>query len=250
MLTSSNILPPTTLSAAQLTATTAGGATVTGYAAAGASGAPIGDMIRLIGDKMLGGTGLALVLVMAFTVVLALIGTTLACLNTGVRITYAMSKDKELPSIFGLLHGRFATPQWGIWILVAVSAAFGAYGVLNVDNLTQITLASNTGTFLVYGITNLICLVAFWSRPGANLFKHKVIPALGFLANLMMLVGIVTLSFKAGGNTSRDTILALGMVLVWMAVGIVWFVMNTRKQGHEILVKKPQLTEEELNNPD
>ena len=234
----------------QLTATTAGGATVTGYAAAGASGAPIGDMIRLIGDKMLGGTGLALVLVMAFTVVLALIGTTLACLNTGVRITYAMSKDKELPSIFGLLHGRFATPQWGIWILVAVSAAFGAYGVLNVDNLTQITLASNTGTFLVYGITNLICLVAFWSRPGANLFKHKVIPALGFLANLMMLVGIVTLSFKAGGNTSRDTILALGMVLVWMAVGIVWFVMNTRKQGHEILVKKPQLTEEELNNPD
>jgi amino acid transporter len=235
----------------QLASTAADGTALTGYAAAGASGAPIGDMIRLIGDKMLGGTGLALVLVMAFTVVLALIGTTLACLNTGVRITYAMSKDKELPSIFGLLHGRFATPQWGIWILVAVSAAFGAYGVLNVDNLTQITLASNTGTFLVYGITNLICLVAFWSRPGANLFKHKLIPLLGFLANLMMLVGIVTLSFKAGGNTSRDTILALGMVVVWLAVGIVWFVMNTRKEGHQILVKsKAQLTEKDLNAPD
>jgi amino acid transporter len=235
----------------QLVSTTADGTVLTGYAAAGASGAPIGDMIRLIGDKMLGGTGLALVLVMAFTVVLALIGTTLACLNTGVRITYAMSKDKELPSIFGLLHGRFATPQWGIWILVAVSAILGAYGVLNVDNLTQITLASNTGTFLIYGLTNLVCLVAFWSRPGANLFKHKVIPALGFLANLMMLTGIVVLSFKAGGSTSRDTILALGMVLVWLAIGVVWFVLNTRKQGHEILVKsKPQLTPEDLNTPD
>jgi ABC-type transport system involved in cytochrome c biogenesis permease subunit len=123
--------------------------------------------------------------------------------------------------------------------------------VLNVDNLTQITLASNTGTFLVYGMTNLICLVAFWNRTGANLFKHKVIPMLGFLANLMMLVGIVTLSLSAGGNTQRDTVLALGMVLVWMAVGIVWFVMNTKKQGHEILVKsKPQLTEKELNSPD
>jgi amino acid transporter len=197
---------------------------------------------------MLGGTGLALLLVMAFTVVLALIGTTLACLNTGVRITYAMSKDKELPSVFGLLHGRFATPQWGIWILVLVSAAFGAYGVINVDNLTQITLASNTGTFLIYGMTNLICLVAFWGRPGANFMKHKVIPSLGFLANLMMLVGI--LSFKAGGSTSRDTILALGMVLVWLAVGIVWFVHNTRKQGHEVLVKKPQLTQQDLNLPD
>ena len=233
----------------QLVSTTANGATVTGYAAAGASGAPIGDMIRLIGDKMLGGTGLALVLVMAFTVVLALIGTTLACLNIGVRITYAMSKDKELPSIFGLLHGRFATPQWGIWILVAVSAVIGAYGVLNVDNLTQIT-GLQYRHILVYGLTNLICLVAFWSRAGANLFKHKVIPALGFLANLMMLVGIVTLSFKAGGNTSRDTILALGMVIVWMAVGIVWFVFNTRKQGHEILVKKPQLTEDDINAQD
>jgi len=235
----------------QLASTAANGTVLTGYAAAGASGAPIGDMIRIIGDKMLGGSGLALVLIMAFTVVLALIGTTLACLNTGVRITYAMSKDKELPSIFGFLHGRFATPQWGIWILVAVSAVFGAYGVLNVDNLTQITLASNTGTFLVYGMTNLICLVAFWNRTGANLFKHKVIPMLGFLANLMMLVGIVTLSLSAGGNTQRDTVLALGMVLVWMAVGIVWFVMNTKKQGHEILVKsKPQLTEKELNSPD
>jgi amino acid transporter len=235
----------------QLVSTATNGAAVTGYAAAGASGAPIGDMIRLIGDKMLGGSGLALVLVMAFTVVLALIGTTLACLNTGVRITYAMSKDKELPSVFGLLHGRFATPQWGIWILVIVSAAFGAYGVLNVDNLTQITLASNTGTFLIYGLTNLICLVAFWSRAGANLMKHKIVPLLGFLANLMMLVGVVVLSFKAGGSTSRDTIIALGMVVFWLGVGVVWFVLNTKKQGHEVLVKsKAQLTEDDLNSQD
>jgi hypothetical protein len=40
------------------------------------------------------------------------------------------------------------------------------------------------------------------------------------------------------------------MVLVWLAIGIVWFVLNTRKQGHEILVKKPQLTAEDINSPD
>jgi len=39
------------------------------------------------------------------------------------------------------------------------------------------------------------------------------------------------LSFKAGADTSRDTILALGMVLSGWAIGIVWFVFNTRKQG-------------------
>jgi hypothetical protein len=41
------------------------------------------------------------------------------------------------------------------------------------------------------------------------------------------------------------------MVLVWLAVGIIWFVLNTKKQGHEILVNnKAQLTQEDLNSPD
>jgi basic amino acid/polyamine antiporter, APA family len=225
-----------------LTGTDATGAAVSGYAAAASSGAPIGDMIRVIGDKMLGGTGLALTLIMAATVVLALIGTTLACLNTGVRITYAMSKDKEMPSVLGLLHGRFATPYWGIWVLVAVSAVIGGYGVLSADNLTQITLASNTGTFLVYGLTNLIALIAFVGRPGARFLQHRLVPVLGFLANLVMLLGIVYLSIKAGGSSSTNAVIALAMVGVWLAVGIVWFIFNTRKNRLPILMSKtPQL---------
>src|ERR1700682_1922319 len=47
---------------------TVGKTVVTGYAAAAASGAPIGDMIRYIGDNMLGGTGFALTLILAGTV--------------------------------------------------------------------------------------------------------------------------------------------------------------------------------------
>ena len=89
---------------------TVGGKVVKGLDAAAASGAPIGDMVRYIGDNMLGGTGFALTLILAATVLVALIGTTLACLNTGVRITYVMGRDKEMPSILGLLHGKYATP--------------------------------------------------------------------------------------------------------------------------------------------
>jgi len=48
----------------QLTSTGANGIIASGYSAAATSSAPIGDMIRLIGDKILGGTGLILVLVM------------------------------------------------------------------------------------------------------------------------------------------------------------------------------------------
>jgi APA family basic amino acid/polyamine antiporter len=235
----------------QMTAVNAAGASVTGFAAAATSGAPIGDMVRVIGDNMLGGTGLALTLIMAATVVIALIGTTLACLNTGVRVTYAMGKDKELPSVFSILHGRFATPYWGVWILVAVSAVIGAYGVLSVDNLTQITLASNTGTFLIYGLTNLVALVAFFRRPGASFIKHRLIPVFGFLANLLMLCGIVFLGVKAGGSTSKDAYISLAMVAVWMIVGIVWFVINSQHRKHPVLVRKAaQLTAADLVSTD
>jgi basic amino acid/polyamine antiporter, APA family len=223
----------------QLKGVAADGKTViTGYDAVAASAAPVGDMMKVIGNQMLGGTGTALALILALTVVLALIGTTLACLNTAVRVSYTMGKDGELPSVLGLLHGKYATPHWGIWILVAISAAFGAYGALNVDNLTKITLASNTGTFLVYGLTNLIALIAFLGRPTANTFKHVVVPILGFLANLTMLAFVVKLSISAGGSTQKDTVEALAMVGIWIVVGVIWLVGNSASSRQPILVRQ------------
>ena len=35
----------------------------------------------------------------AVTVVIAIFGTTLSCLNTAVRISYAMAQDEEMPEI-------------------------------------------------------------------------------------------------------------------------------------------------------
>ena len=219
----------------QLTGTDSTGAAVSGWGAVAASGAPIGDMMRVIGDQMLGGTGFILVIIFAATVVLALIGTTLACLNTGVRITYAMGKEKEVPTLLGVLHGKYDTPHYGIWILVAVSAALGAYRVLNVDNLTQITLASNTGTFLLYGLTNLIALWAFFHRPDSSILKHKLVPLLGFLANFVMFGAVIWLGISAGGNTANDAIIALAMVAVWLVAGSAWFIHNSKKEGLPVL---------------
>src|SRR5207302_11041702 len=135
--------------------------------ASAADPAPIGTMISHASNAVIGSnTGTTVSLIVAFTVLIALLGTTLACLNTGVRVTYAMAKDKEMPGILGLLHGRFATTHGGIWVLTALSALLGIYGAnpKTVDNLTQITLASNTGTFLVYGLSCLVTIVAFASR--------------------------------------------------------------------------------------
>ena len=71
-----------------------------GMTNAAASGAPIGDLMVLTGSWLFGSysAGKAFMLTEAFTVFLALIGTTLACLSTGARVTYAMGRDEEVGS--------------------------------------------------------------------------------------------------------------------------------------------------------
>ena len=217
-----------------------------GYAAAASSGAPIGDMVRQIGDVMLGGTGFPLMIILAGTVLVALIGTTLACLNTGVRITYVMGRDKEVPGILGMLHFRHATPHYGVIALAIVSAVLGGYAVLSADNLLQITLASNTGTFLVYGMTCALVLVAFGGQHKRNFLMHLVVPTLGMIANIGMLVGIVYMSVSAGGSTQTDTLIALAIVGAWVAVGAVWLLVNSATNKTSLLVKPQTVPSPEL----
>ena len=191
---------------------------------------------------MLGGTGTTLALIMAVTVMLALIGTTLACLNTGVRVTYAMARDKEMPGILGLLHGRFATPHGGIWILTAVSAVLGVIGAKGVFTLTLITLASNTGTFLVYGLSCLITIVAFASRHDKHFLKHYVVPGVGLLMNIAELLGVIYLAVKSGGDAGKEAYYALGLVVVWIIVGVAWVAMNPNMRGKKVLEERDRVS--------
>ena len=94
---------------------------------AGASGAPIGDMMILVGTWAFGSysAGKAFMLIEAFTVFLALIGTTLSCMNTGARVTYAMGRDEEVPTQFGMLHGTNLSPHRSVWFLACISIVVG-----------------------------------------------------------------------------------------------------------------------------
>src|SRR6202043_4027918 len=96
------------------------------------SSAPIGDMMIMVGDALFNGHGRAFMLIEAVTVFLALIGTTLSCINTGARVTYAMGKDNEVPEHFGILHEKNLSPHRAIWTLAAISAVIGIIGVLTV----------------------------------------------------------------------------------------------------------------------
>jgi amino acid transporter len=220
-----------------------GGASLTtaagkGYAAAGQDGAPIGDMIKTVGNHYLGNSGQALAVLVAFTVLLALVGTALASLNTAVRITYSMSKDKEMPAVLGLLHGRFASPYGGVLVLTVVSAAFGVFGCnpYQVDNLTQITLASNLGTFIVYGATCGIALVAFASRHDRHLVKHIAIPGVGLVLNVLEMLGVLYIAVTGSGTTPGDAYKAIGVVVLWAVIGVIWVKLNPHKRHAQTIV--------------
>jgi len=238
---------------------------------ASGSSAPIGDMMVILGNSFFGaGGGRIFMLVEAATVVLALIGTTLSCMNTAARVTYAMGKDDEVPEHFGLLHSQNLTPHRAIWTLAAISAVVGCLSVCMLfgdapalsdatikalpqgffssfgypshdvmaslpNSLITITLASNFGTFLLYGLSCIICMVAFHKHAMYNPIKHLLIPVFGLLANLACMAAYIVLPFM-GIGTKLEPLTAVGIAAVWGIYGAIYFVSSSKKKGRTTLV--------------
>src|SRR6266436_4364672 len=206
----------------------------TGMAAAAGSSAPIGDMAILVGNSVLGGIGFGLMISIAVTVGLAILGTTLSCLNTAVRVSYAMAQDKEMPELLGAMHGRFATPHRAIWVLVVVSTLIAWVGVYSVVGLTGITLASNFGTFVLYGLTCVWTIIAFAGRKEYSVVKHLVVPGLGLIANLAMLGAILYLYIIGNADSQHEAYICFAIAGAWALVSLAYVVLTSRRAGRAV----------------
>ncbi len=218
------------------------------------------------------GDGRIFMLIEAFTVFLAIIGTTLSCMNTGARVTYAMGKDEEVPEHFGMLHSENLTPHRAIWTLAVISAVVGCIAVLMLfgdagalpdatikalpqgffssfgytthdamaalpNTLLTMTLASNFGTFLLYMLSCIICIVAFHDHPNFSVLKHMVIPVFGLVANLVCMAFYLIGPFM-GYGTQDGTALALGIALVWAIYGGIYFMRSSKAKGRTTLIRE------------
>ena len=238
---------------------------------AGGSAAPIGDMMIIVGDGLLGqGHGKYFMLAEAITVFFALIGTTLSCMNTGARVTYAMGKDDEAPEHFGILHAGSLSPRKAIWTLAWISAVIGVIGVSLVfgdaaaptdatiaalphgifssvgylshdtlaglpNSLLAVTLTSNFGTFILYALSCFLCIVAFTGRPDFSLVRHWLIPGFGLIANLVCM-GFYIAGPVFGLGTFKEPLLALGISAIWGIYGAIYFIRSSQKKGKAVLV--------------
>jgi basic amino acid/polyamine antiporter, APA family len=239
---------------------------------AAGSAAPIGDMMIIVGDALLGqGNGKYFMLGEAITVFLALIGTTLSCMNTGARVTYAMGKDNEAPEHFGILHAESLTPRRAIWTLAVISAVLGVLAVSLVfadgsaptdatiaalphgifsnfgysthdtlaalpNSLLTITLTSNFGTFILYALSCFLCIVAFNKRPDYNVVRHLLIPGFGLIANLVCMAFYLIGPFM-GYGTSKEPLLALGISAIWGIYGAIYFIRSSKVKGKTVLLE-------------
>ena len=237
------------------------------------SAAPIGDMMIVVGDAIFGsGNGRTFMLIEAFTVFLAIIGTTLSCMNTGARVTYAMGKDQELPDHLGRLHSANLTPHRAIWTLVVISAIIGCLTVSNLfgdataladatikalpqgfwssagylshdamaalpNSFIAVSLASNFGTFLLYMLSCITCIVGFHNHPDYKPLKHLLIPIFGLLANLACMGAYIVLPFM-GIGTKMEPFTALGVAAVWAIYGGIYFTRSSKASGRTTLVSQ------------
>jgi len=240
--------------------------------AATGSAAPIGDMMIMVGDALLGqGHGKYFMLAEAVTVFLALIGTTLSCMNTGARVTYAMGQDDEAPEHFGMLHANNLTPHRAIWTLAGISAVIGivavclAFGDAGAptdatvaalphglfssvgyfshdkmaalpNSLLAVTLTSNFGTFILYALTCFLCMVAFHKRPDYSLLRHTLIPGFGLLANIGCML-FYLIGPTMGYGTVKEPLIALLVAGVWGLYGGFYFWRSSKAKGKGMLIE-------------
>ena len=235
------------------------------------SAAPIGDMMIVVGNAILGaGHGRTFMLIEAFTVFLAIIGTTLSCINTGARVTYAMGKDQELPDHLGTLHAANLTPHRAIWTLATISAVVGCLTVSNLfgdagaltdatikglpqgfwssfgylshdamaalpNSLLAVTLCSNFGTFLLYMLSCVTCIVGYHNHPNYKPVRHLFVPVFGVLANLACMLAYLVLPFM-GIGTKPEPFTALGVAAVWGIYGAIYFLRSSKASGRTTMV--------------
>ena len=221
--------------------------TINAMAAAAASGAPIGDLAKLIGDNLFHGIGFGLMISMAVTVAIAIVGTTLSCMNTAVRVSCGMAEDRELPDFLGFMHGTFSTPHTALWTLVIVSCVIAAVGVQSVVGLTGITLASNFGTFVLYGLTCVWTIVAFKNRKDFNIFKHGLIPTLGIITNAVMLVAIVYLYAIGNADSQAEAKICFYIAGAWALVSLGYVIITSVKKTYGLKMISATIRPEKLN---
>jgi len=159
-----------------------------------------------------------------------------------------MAEDREFPSMMSFIHDKHGTPHIALLVLILVTSAIAAVGVRSVVGLTGITLASNFGTFILYGLTCVWTIVAFKNRKGEFSFlKHMVIPSLGIVTNVIMLVAIIYLYSVGNDDSKAEAVICFIIAGAWLLISLAYVAMSTIHKTYGMKMVSAFIRPEQLN---
>jgi hypothetical protein len=119
---------------------------------------------------------------------------------------------------------------------------WSSFGYLTHDKMAALpnsflttTLASNFGTFLLYMLSCVTCIVCYHNHPQFSFVRHLVIPVFGLLANLTCMAFYLIGPFM-GYGTKLEPLMALGIALVWAIYGGIYFTQFSKKTRRTTVV--------------
>jgi amino acid transporter len=179
-----------------------------------------GNILAFVGDKIGGGFWKNVMIV-------AVLGGTLASLQAAIvssaRISFAMGRDRVIPSWFGQVSEKYRTP-WNATILL---------GLLNIAFLWASTLFSSIGTAFQYILSTLGLMAAMFylltagtavwyyrrtiMSSAGNFFLGGVLPGLG----AAFMAFVIIYSLASGSLNGVEEVWGLGLTVLGLILSFI-----------------------------
>ena len=108
-----------------------------------------------------------------------------------------------------------ATLPHNIWYSIGMSSNATLRAA---ERSALVTLISNFGTFIAYGLTNIVCIVAYREHHEFHGLKHMVIPVFGALRTGCMLFYVI--GPIEGLGSAKEPLMAVGFALFGVSTAL------------------------------
>ena len=141
------------------------------------------------------------------------LGSALTSQASVARILFAMGRDGILPTrFFGHVSPRYSTPVYALLLVSAVSL------LAVVIDLTTLASIISFGALVAFSAVNLSVIKHYFidlrQRSGASLFRHLILPLVGFTLTVWLWTSLSGLTLVVG--------------LCWLGIGLLWLLGVTR----------------------
>jgi Amino acid transporters len=121
-------------------------------------------------------------------------------------VLFSMARDRKLPKVLSKVHPKYQTPYISTVLVAVISLGVGLFFQSQIANLTVLV---NFGALVSFLLLHISVINHYIIRgKSKNLFKHLIMPIIGFIVIAYVLYGMDIAAIKLGS--------------VWIVLGIIY----------------------------